>query len=276
MKNVKLLTGIPRSGTTLCCKLLNKVENVIALHEPIDPLKIKQVEKSLAANEIIHEINRIHHALLTGVAFEHGDKNNLILDNPVNDTQSDELRELKAQRGLITLPPQHSNTTLFIKQNAMFAALASQLSRQFKLTAIIRNPVNVFSSWFSVNLPVNKGRIPGGEKFDAALAKQLAMHGEIVDKQVAIYHWFLQQFTNANLTILKYEDIINSNGCALYHACGICTASNETLSAKLSKPIRQADIAVLRTAIQKLDYNLVGKFYSKTDIDNAFEQLISN
>src|SRR6266404_8304605 len=31
-----LITGIPRSGTTLVCSLLNKLPDVVALHEPMD------------------------------------------------------------------------------------------------------------------------------------------------------------------------------------------------------------------------------------------------
>ena len=30
-----VLTGVPRSGTTLICYLLNKVPDAIALHEPM-------------------------------------------------------------------------------------------------------------------------------------------------------------------------------------------------------------------------------------------------
>ncbi len=33
-----ILTGIPRSGTTLICYLLNKIPNTVALHEPMGPL----------------------------------------------------------------------------------------------------------------------------------------------------------------------------------------------------------------------------------------------
>ena len=35
MTNNIVLTGIPRSGTTLTCHLLNKVPNVVALFEPM-------------------------------------------------------------------------------------------------------------------------------------------------------------------------------------------------------------------------------------------------
>ena len=276
MKNIKLLTGVPRSGTTLCCKLLNNAENVIALHEPIDPVKINSIEKTQATTEVVGEIRRIKHALLTGAAFEHGDKNNLVLDNPINTTTSTQLRELKAKRGLITLPPQHANTQLFIKQNAMFAALASQLKHEFTLTAIIRNPMNVFASWFTVNLPVNQGRIPGGEKFDTSFAKQLAMQPNVLDKQIAIYHWFVQQFIKARLNVVKYEDIINTNGNALYTACELNAVPVQPLSTKLSKPQKQTDIAFLRLAANKLDYDLIGKYYRRIDINNALDELITN
>src|SRR5438132_13379265 len=35
MRNV-LITGTPRSGTTLVCSLLNKLPDVVALHEPMN------------------------------------------------------------------------------------------------------------------------------------------------------------------------------------------------------------------------------------------------
>ena len=32
-----ILAGVPRSGSTLTCHLLNKIPNTVALHEPIEP-----------------------------------------------------------------------------------------------------------------------------------------------------------------------------------------------------------------------------------------------
>ncbi|GBL04167.1 hypothetical protein KUL10_14730 [Glaciecola sp. KUL10] len=40
MPGIKLITGIPRSGTTLCCNIINQQANTIALHEPIDPSSV--------------------------------------------------------------------------------------------------------------------------------------------------------------------------------------------------------------------------------------------
>jgi hypothetical protein len=37
-------TGLPRSGTTLTCHLLNKLPNTVALHEPIAPGQFVDLE----------------------------------------------------------------------------------------------------------------------------------------------------------------------------------------------------------------------------------------
>lgn len=50
-KNI-LLTGLPRSGTTLLCHLLNKLENSVALHEPLPLQKLNNIN----SNELINAI----------------------------------------------------------------------------------------------------------------------------------------------------------------------------------------------------------------------------
>jgi broad-specificity NMP kinase len=52
-RSIKLITGIPRSGTTLCCKLLNQRADVVALHEPINPGAMPQ---SYTAKEALDSI----------------------------------------------------------------------------------------------------------------------------------------------------------------------------------------------------------------------------
>ena len=49
---ITLITGVPRSGTTLCCNLLNQCDNVVALHEPIDPQKLTSTSAPKAVDEI--------------------------------------------------------------------------------------------------------------------------------------------------------------------------------------------------------------------------------
>ena len=218
---IELLTGIPRSGTTLCCNLLNQCKNTVALHEPIDPQKLQSQDSASAIAEIKKQIDNIRNLLETSQAIEHGDREGLGLDNPVGIEANDEgLRKQRANRGKIVLPPIDSSTKLFIKQNALFSALAMELKNFYNVTAIVRNPVDVLLSWMTVDLPVNRGRLPAGEKYDRTLAEQLSK-GTVLERQISIYRWFIYRFSQAQLNIVRYEDILASNGSALYSAVGL-------------------------------------------------------
>ena len=218
---IKLITGIPRSGTTLCCNLLNQCDNTLALHEPIDPQKLTSTESHLAVQALTQQISMIRQSLESNRPIEHGDKAGIALDNPVGNKANEKgLRSLKASRGKITLPAIDKSTQLFVKQNALFTALAMELKRQYSVIAIVRNPVDVLLSWMTVDLPVNRGRLPAGEKFDTKLAKELSQ-GSVLERQIAIYRWFIEKFKQAHLCQVHYEDIIESNGQALYSALDI-------------------------------------------------------
>jgi broad-specificity NMP kinase len=53
MRNV-LITGTPRSGTTLVCSLLNKLPDIVALHEPMNVFDFV----SRSDDEIAHMIDK--------------------------------------------------------------------------------------------------------------------------------------------------------------------------------------------------------------------------
>src|SRR3954469_15466930 len=52
MRNV-LITGTPRSGTTLLCSLLNKVPDVVALHEPMNVWEFPNCKDAAAVADVI-------------------------------------------------------------------------------------------------------------------------------------------------------------------------------------------------------------------------------
>lgn len=218
----------------------------MALHEPINPQKLTSVTPITAASEIISQIQQIRHSLMSNQAIEHGDKAGVDLDNPVGlGTNETGLRLQKASRGLVTLPTIDNSTQLYVKQNALFAALAEPLTNHFEIFAIIRNPVDVLLSWMTVDLPVNKGRLPAGEKFDKHLAK-LLRKGSVIERQIAIYSWFVSRYQRANLTTIRYEDIIQSQGRALYAILGL---DNTT---ELTVPQRTFSSEVVETITSQL------------------------
>jgi hypothetical protein len=96
-RSIKLITGIPRSGTTLCCKLLNQRVDVVALHEPINPGALAPSASGVeAVDGIVQQIAQFDLAIEQGLPFTHGDKGGLSIDNPVGQTIKEGVRQVVA------------------------------------------------------------------------------------------------------------------------------------------------------------------------------------
>ena len=177
------------------------------------------------------------------------------------------MRLQKATRGLVTLPPIDNSTKLIVKQNALFTALSTELNERFEMVAIVRNPVDVLLSWMTVNLPVNRGRLPAGEKYDLELANHLK-EGSVFERQVKIYRWFIEKFRQAKLTPVRYEDIIHTNGTALFSSLRL----EKTVPLQIPERTFPAEVTeqILKhwSAITKLGLEAG---YSKTLLDERFD-----
>lgn len=267
-----LLTGIPRSGTTLSCKILNALENTIALHEPLNPGSFKSETSSNAILEVIDCINAIENKLINGEAFEHGNAQSLVLDNPIEVNRSGNLRRLKAKRGLLTLPPQPATLNLVIKQNALFASLIHEAVNYFHVVSVIRNPVDVLLSWMNVDLPINKGRIPGGEKFCNKLKVTLDSEPDVLKRQIYIYGWFIDRFTNYANSLVKYEDIVESNGDTLINAFGFDGKSTISID-KVARVYNQQTLDNLRTSVTSHIQVLSNQYYDEASINQRLQEV---
>jgi hypothetical protein len=202
-ENIKLITGIPRSGTTLCCKLLNQRADVVALHEPI--IIPKSFTKTEALHSIEDQIAQFEYSIEQGLPFAHVDKGGFTTDNYVGLNLKNGLRQVSIRQGEVQLPAFDKNSySLIIKQNALFTALIPALSLQFSMTCIVRNPVDVLLSWLTVDLPVNRGHIPAGERFDVKLKSSLQGE-ECLSRQLIIYQWFMTRFFSSGLPVIRDE-----------------------------------------------------------------------
>jgi hypothetical protein len=268
-RSIKIITGIPRSGTTLCCNLINQRQDAFALHEPINPSDIpKTYSASQAADSIVKQITQFDRAIEQGLPFAHGDKGGLTIDNPVGHTIKNGVRQVVAQRGMVQLPPHEKNSyELVIKQNALFTALMPMLVPQFPMICIVRNPVDVLLSWLTVDLPINRGHIPAGERFDAALKNSL-QGAECLSRQMIIYQWFMQRFLWSSLPCIRYEDIVSSDGAVLDQALGWEAITRGALSTQ----IREFDndtLCTLKQAIPSLLALNCGDLYTQAEIKMA-------
>lgn len=208
-QNTKLLTGIPRSGTTLCCYLLNEAADTVALHEPISP---KLFYTGKPPVEVIGEaIDRFRATLLEEGRAVSKQVDGKIPANSVHVDGSQDRRESVILGEFTAGQSLSADFTLVVKHNALFAALLPQLERKYPVSCVVRNPLPVLASWQSVNLPVGSGSVPMAERYDEVLRARLAELENVLEKQLAILGWFFGQFRNQP-GIIRYEEVIRTNG----------------------------------------------------------------
>ena len=85
-----------------------------------------------------------------------------LYDNVVSRHKVARLRHPQSTRDEIAIDkPLSSRFTLVVEQNTLFAALLPQLTASFSCVALMRNPLAVPTSWQTVNLLINQGRLTG-------------------------------------------------------------------------------------------------------------------
>lgn len=272
-----LLTGIPRSGTTLCCKILNSTQRVVALHEPLTPGQIGKSEQiKVVSKEIKRNIEQIIEDLNVGDAITLGDSMGLAAENPVGEKFKDGRRQMIAKRGLVKIETISDNPVqLVIKQNALFTAALPDLLKFYPITGIVRNPIDVFCSWMTVDLPVSYGFLPAGERFNQLLKEELEREKNVLKRQLIIYEWFFNRFKENRINILRYEDIIESNGQVLLNSLGVCSQSPEILELKpIKRKFSQHTLNQLEYILPSLTGLDLSPYYTQEDILVAFNRLI--
>lgn len=218
------LTGVPRSGTTLCCHLFGQARGTVALFEPMEVTALPRSRRE--ALDAIGAFYAGSRASLQadGSAWSQ-QVGGRVPDNPFASRRgADGQRRREAVRGRIRLAaPPAPGFTLAIKHNAAFSALLPELAERFETCAIVRNPLAVLASWHSVDLPVSHGRLPAGEHFDPELTRRLDAEPERVARQLLILDWLFERYARClpEARVLAYEEVVASGGVALANAFGL-------------------------------------------------------
>lgn len=219
-----ILTGIPRSGTTLCCSLLGRAVDTVALFEPM-PVHELPLQPAAALTTIRDFFTRSRASLLATGMAQSQQVNGKVPDNPFGDTVSTNgIRVRTAHLGTIQVEKALTRDfTLIIKHNAAFTALLPVLVPAYSCFAVIRNPLAVLASWNSVDLPVAEGRLPAGERLNPALSEQLQRGTDVLDRQLLLLDWLFGQFERylPAERILRYEHVVESAGASLTRATGL-------------------------------------------------------
>lgn len=226
------LTGVPRGGTTLACRLLGECEQTVSLFEPMDVGSLDRHDRNLAISQVGEFYRAMRHDLAEkGTAIskhQHG----TVPDNPFGTARhEDGKRSLQISLGEISVPRPSAGFTLVIKHNAAFCALLPELASHLETFAVVRNPLAVLASWNTVDLPVADGRIPAGERLDPQLAHALAMMTDRLARQRHVLGWFFSRFRSLLPAeqVLRYEDIVSSGGRLLRETVGLAGHEREDL-----------------------------------------------
>jgi hypothetical protein len=278
MRNV-LITGTPRSGTTLLCSLLNKLPDTVALHEPMNVWEFPSCPDAAAIADVIERFcNETRKSLLEkGVAVSKH-VGGLIPDNVAADQVNRSGTRLRhTEHGPVRIDkPLSEGFALAIKHPVAFTALLGTLSERFECVAIVRNPLSMLASWNSLAwLNVRNGHAPIGEKLDAQLQQDLSAEPDVFERQIHILEWFYKRFREflPDNAILKYEDLIESHGRELSSFFPEAAELDESL---VSKNVNKFyDKALMQELGEKLlrRSGVIWDFYEKSDVEKLLTEV---
>ena len=235
-----VLTGLPRAGTTLTCRLLNQLPDTVALHEPIPPGKFAGLEEEVVLDGVEQFFRRMRRMIRRrGMAFSKpikgrivGHGGNLSREEEVRRRESRKVRRDRSEKKVAIEKDLGPDFLLGIKSPGMFSALLPLLKRRFPCYAVVRNPLAVLASWESYDRSTREGRQPSAEKYDAGLRQALDSIEDRLERQLYLLSWYFERFVRElpEAHVIRYEDMVSSGGGALSVVTPAAELLNEPLS----------------------------------------------
>ena len=245
------LTGLPRGGTTLACRLLGDCDRTVSLFEPMDVMALPTDDRGAAIDAVADFYRASRASLQARGRAPSKQSGGQVPDNPFGAPDASGRRPQVVAPGWIDVPPPPPGFTLAVKHNAAFAALLPELATRYETFAIVRSPVAALGSWASVELPVSQGRVPVGERLDPSLAARLDACADLPSRQVLLIDWFFERFSALpDAHVLRYEDIVASDGRALFDATGLAPRTLPRLESRNASRLYPLDRC--RTAVDAL------------------------
>ena len=236
MNNNIIVTGPPRSGTTLTCFLLNKVDNTVALHEPMNLQMFS--DKETGVSSVISFFDEMRTSLLKDGTAISKVKDGEIPDNPFGDSKEKKRNSLVSKNVVRFDKELTADFNLVIKHNGHFTYLLPELEILFPTYVILRNPVATIASWNSISAPVSEGNLRVLEYLNPVLFKELNAIPDLITRQVMLLHSMYDLYSKSSKsTFIKYEDIISTQGAALSVITSNAGRLQESLQSKNTNPL---------------------------------------
>lgn len=208
-----LITGIPRSGTSYLCNLLNHHDNCLVLNEPDDPAaKLDGPEGSLRLSLFLRQTR---HDVVAGKPI----RNKLTTDTATSNDITSYVPQVAAP-----------DFVLGIKKTIAFLSRLPQLRRALpsaRIVACVRNPFDAIASWkttFDHLREADVTAVPVGHLHDPCLSaaqqaelEQIAALPDLATRRAAWWSYFARQLIDSidQLVLVKYEELVTDPSQAL-------------------------------------------------------------
>lgn len=211
VSNCYILTGIPRAGTTLTCKLLSEQEQVAGLNEPIPFRNLQSRQDALL--RINKELASFRKSLIKDATAPVRGNNGQITDNHFERMEGGGRKKV-IQRSVVHFDQSFQpGFKLFVKHNAVFTLLLKDLQSDYSCFAMVRNPLALLGSWSTVDVPVSRGKIRYLALLDPKGQRALEQRQGLLNKQLYLLNYYFKIYsTLPEDQVLRYEDLIGTNG----------------------------------------------------------------
>ena len=222
-----IITGVPRSGTTLAAAIIDQAPNCLCLSEPdghVDLMREAVSPEDFVA-KLCQEFDVVRRTILGGGSvLDRRRADGAPVTDYFSDPRPDGRREPAVTIRSISRPGLSPDFVLGVKHNALYAAVLPEIVRsgRFRVVAIVRDPVAVLMSWRTVDLPISHGRLPAGERFWPELAALGRADLDLTDKQIRICDLLLHRFAQLadRIAVIPYEVFV-TDPSLLLAAAGI-------------------------------------------------------
>jgi hypothetical protein len=271
-----LVTGVPRSGTTLSCHLLNKVPDVVALHEPMDVSRFFAIavagnDAGAVRREVAKFCEKTRASVLERGVAPSKQADGKVPDNPVGAVIGEKgARKRIVSKGEVTIDREVSPAfTLVVKHPGLFTVFLAELAPAYPVVAIVRNPLSVLCSWNSVELHIRDGRVPATERLAPALAAALDALPDATSRQLRILDWYFERYARLlePTRVIRYEDLVATHGRALAVAVPAASQLDEPLASRNKSELYSPETMHRLGAALLADGGSWRKFYAPGDVE---------
>ncbi len=215
-----LITGIPRSGTTLLAALIDGMPDAVALNEPRWQYDWAMKNRANSAADdfarwLVGDHAVIRQRLLQGIPIP--ERRTQTGEASTNYYRPDPERPDIGKSIELVPFTRHGlspDFTLAVKHNGLYLGALKQIveTGAFRVIAIVRHPVGVICSWNAIPIQLREGRMPGAVVYWQQMAALTTMPMDILEKQVHMYDLICHRLHSLreHIDILRYEDLIEN------------------------------------------------------------------